>query len=58
LFLTPTENCSDISDEEKEISRTDKQGMKIVPVATLNEAISVLKLPKAGKYPSCLDTFQ
>jgi hypothetical protein len=32
--------------------------MKIVPVATLNEAISVLKLPAGAKYPSCLDTFQ
>jgi hypothetical protein len=27
--------------------------MKIVPVATLTEAISVLNLPGNGKYPSC-----
>ena len=58
LFLTPIENCSDIANEEKVASSSDKKVMKIVPVATLNEAISVLKLPAGAKYPSCLDTFQ
>jgi len=58
LFLTPIENCSDINNKEKVASNTDKKVMKIVPVATLNEAISVLKLPAGAKYPSCLDTFQ
>jgi PDZ domain-containing protein len=58
LFLTPVENCSDINNKEKVASNTDKKVMKIVPVATLNEAISVLKLPAGAKYPSCLDTFQ
>jgi PDZ domain-containing protein len=58
LFLTPVENCSEIDDKEKVASNTDKKVMKIVPVATLNEAISVLKLPAGAKYPSCLDTFQ
>jgi PDZ domain-containing protein len=58
LFLTPIENCSDIANEEKVASSSDKNVMKIVPVATLNEAISVLKLPAGAKYPSCLDTFQ
>ena len=58
LFLTPIENCSEISDEEKVVSSIDKKVMKIVPVATLNEAISILKLPEGAKYPSCLDTFK
>ena len=58
LFLTPVENCTDINNEEKVASNTDKKVMKIVPVATLNEAISVLKLPAGAKNPSCLDTFQ
>jgi PDZ domain-containing protein len=58
LFLTPVENCADINNKEKVASNTDKKVMKIVPVATLNEAISVLKLPAGAKYPSCLDTFQ
>ena len=58
LFLTPVENCSEIDNKEKVASNTDKKVMKIVPVATLNEAISVLKLPAGAKYPSCLDTFQ
>lgn len=58
LFLTPIENCSDIANEEKAVSSIDKKVMKIVPVATLNEAISVLKLPAGAKYASCLDTFQ
>lgn len=58
LFLTPIENCSEIDNQEKVVSSTDKKVMKIVPVATLSEAISVLKLPAGAKYPSCLDTFQ
>ncbi len=58
LFLTPIENCSEISDEEKVFRSIDKKVMKIVPVATLNEAISILKLPEGAKYPSCLDTFK
>ena len=58
LFLTPIENCSEIDNKEKVVSSTDKKVMKIVPVATLSEAISVLKLPAGAKYPSCLDTFQ
>jgi PDZ domain-containing protein len=58
LFLTPTENCSEIADEEKVPSSSDKKVMKIVPVATLNEAMAILKLPDGAKYPSCLDTFQ
>ena len=52
IFLTPTSNCQDI----KSIDQAAKgEGvMKIVPVATLQQAVDVLKLPTSAKYPSCL----
>ncbi len=58
LFLTPIENCRDIQNlpEYKNVNKKDK--FKIVPVATLAEAVSVLKLPTGGNFPSCLATFQ
>ncbi len=52
IFLTPTSNCQDI----KSIDQAAKgEGvMKIVPVATLQQAVDVLKLPTGATYPSCL----
>ena len=53
IFLTPTQNCSDIKDQSQLTNSGGSGEMKIVPVATLTEAISVLNLPDNGKYPSC-----
>ena len=53
IFLTPAQNCSDIKDQSQLTNSGGSGEMKIVPVATLTEAISVLNLPDNGKYPSC-----
>jgi len=53
IFLTPAQNCSDIKDQSQLTNSGGSGEMKIVPVATLTEAISVLNLPGNGKYPSC-----
>ena len=45
LFLAPKANCPDITQVPK--------GMKVVPVTTLNEAISILRAPENSKFPSC-----
>ena len=53
IFLTPIQNCSDIK-IQSQLTNTGGSGeMKIVPVATLAEAISVLKLAENVDYPSC-----
>lgn len=57
IFFTPRENCEDISDQEKQASRAGEKVMKIVPVATLREAISILQLPDNASYPSCFVSF-
>ncbi len=56
IFLTPTENCMDIKNLKalaKQKSGNSGKVMKIVPVATLAEAISLLELPDNAKFPSC-----
>jgi PDZ domain-containing protein len=53
IFLTPAQNCRDIKDQSQLTNTGGPGEMKIVPVATLTEAISVLNLPANGKYPSC-----
>lgn len=45
LFLAPRENCPDITRVPK--------GMKVIPVTTLSEAISVLRTPENSKFPTC-----
>jgi PDZ domain-containing protein len=45
LFLAPKENCPDITRVPK--------GMKVIPVTTLSEAISVLRAPENSKFPTC-----
>jgi PDZ domain-containing protein len=53
IFFTPVENCQDISNIEELGKGKGAKAMKIVPVATLTEAISVLKLPENSKFPTC-----
>ena len=45
LFLAPRENCPDIEHVP--------EGLKVIPVSTLAEAIEVLRAPDNFKYPSC-----
>ena len=56
IFLAPIENCTDIKNKVQLTNSGSKNDMKIVPVATLTEAISVLNLPTDAKYPSCATT--
>jgi PDZ domain-containing protein len=53
IFFTPIENCKDINKIEKLSQGKGARAMQIVPVATLAEAISLLKLPENSKLPSC-----
>jgi PDZ domain-containing protein len=53
IFLAPIENCKDIKNKVQLTNSGSKNDMKIVPVATLTEAISVLNLPADATYPSC-----
>ena len=53
LFFTPINNCQDINNPDQIAAGKGGKSMKIVPVATLAEAIEVLKLPENAKLPSC-----
>jgi len=53
LFFTPINNCQDINNPDQLGAGKGGKSMKIVPVATLAEAIEVLKLPENAKLPSC-----
>jgi PDZ domain-containing protein len=53
LFFTPINNCQDINNPDQIGAGKGGKSMKIVPVATLAEAIEVLKLPESAKLPSC-----
>jgi PDZ domain-containing protein len=53
LFFTPINNCQDINNPDQIGAGKGGKSMKIVPVATLAEAIEVLKLPENAKLPSC-----
>jgi PDZ domain-containing protein len=53
IFLAPIENCKDIKNKVQLTNSGSKDDMKIVPVTTLIEAISVLNLPDDATYPSC-----
>jgi len=53
IFLAPIENCTDIKNKDQLTNSGSKNDMKIVPVATLTEAISVLNLPADTTYPNC-----
>ena len=45
IFLAPRENCPDI----KHIP----QGLKVIPVSTLSEAIAALRAPDNFRFPTC-----
>lgn len=47
LFIAPIDNCSDITHPEL------LRGIKVVPVATLSEAIAVLRAPDNADFASC-----
>lgn len=47
IFLAPIENCSDISNPEL------LEGIKVVPVATLSQALAVLRAPDNADLASC-----
>ena len=47
IFLAPIDNCSDITHPEL------LKGIKVVPVATLSEALAVLRAPDNATFASC-----
>jgi PDZ domain-containing protein len=47
IFIAPIENCSDITHPEL------LKGIKVVPVATLSEALAVLRAPDGAYFASC-----
>ncbi len=47
IFLAPIQNCLDISTPDL------FEGIKVVPVATLTEALAVLRAPDGAKLASC-----
>lgn len=47
IFLAPIDNCSDISSPDL------FKGIQIVPVATLTQALAVLRAPTGAKLASC-----
>jgi PDZ domain-containing protein len=47
IFLAPIENCLDISTSQL------LEGIKVVPVATLAQALEVLRAPNGAKLSSC-----
>ena len=53
IFFTPTRNCEDIKNLDQFEKAKGGKRMKIVPVATLAEAVSVLKLPENASFPTC-----
>jgi PDZ domain-containing protein len=47
IFIAPIDNCSDITHPEL------LKGIKVVPVATLSEALAVLRAPDGAYFASC-----
>jgi PDZ domain-containing protein len=47
IFIAPIDNCSDITHPEL------LKGIKVVPVATLSEALEVLRAPDGAYFASC-----
>jgi PDZ domain-containing protein len=56
LFFAPIENCEDLKNIETVLSNSERSRLKIVPVATLAEAVSILRMPSNTQYPSCQST--
>lgn len=53
IFFTPVENCSDLVNVDQILKNQGPSGMKIVPVTTLSEAVSILNKPNNSQFPSC-----
>ena len=53
IFFTPVENCSDLVNVDQILKNQGPSGMKIVPVATLSEAVSILNKPNNSQFPNC-----
>ncbi len=53
VFFTPVQNCAELVDIDQILKSKGPKGMKIVPVATLSEAVSILNMPNNAQYPSC-----
>ena len=53
LFFTPIKNCEDLKNIDQVITGQGEKRLKIVPVATLSQAVSILRMPNNAQYPSC-----
>jgi PDZ domain-containing protein len=53
VFFTPVQNCAELVEVDQILKNKGPKGMKIVPVATLSEAVSILNMPNNAQYPSC-----
>ena len=53
IFFTPTQNCEDIKNLDQFEKAKGGKIMRVVPVATLAQAVSVLKLPENASFPTC-----
>jgi PDZ domain-containing protein len=53
VFFTPVQNCAELVEADQILKNKGPKGMKIVPVATLSEAVSILNMPNNAQYPSC-----
>jgi len=53
LFFTPIRNCEELGDIDEILNAKAQAEMKIVPIATLSQAVSILRSPNTTQYPSC-----
>jgi PDZ domain-containing protein len=53
IFFTPVQNCAELADVDQILKNKGPNGMKIVPIATLSEAVSILNMANNAQYPSC-----
>lgn len=53
LFFTPIRNCEELEDIDEILNTKAQAEMKIVPIATLSQAVSILRSPDTTQYPSC-----
>jgi hypothetical protein len=56
LFFTPIRNCAELGDIDQILSGNAQERMKIVPIATLSQAVSILRSPDTAQYPGCKST--
>ncbi len=53
IFFTPVQNCAELEEVDQILKNKGPNGMKIVPIATLSEAVSILNMANNAQYPSC-----